>query len=169
MHTNHIVIKKYDSQWLDNFYEIKKILQKKLNGLILSIEHVGSTSVVGLWAKPILDIDIVIKDYSNFELIKMKLSELGYVCEGDLGIPDRFAFCYDEDKSNLFPHHLYVCPVFSETLKRHIFLRNYLQTHEIEKAKYSAIKKSGANLYPDNISKYLNYKSVFIDELYKKM
>ncbi|WP_278752248.1 GrpB family protein [Liquorilactobacillus nagelii] len=147
---------------------MKSILIGKLDGLVLSIEHVGSTSIVGLCAKPILDIDIVIKDYSNFNLITRKLSELGYTCEGNLGIPDRFAFCYDESKSKLSPHHLYVCPVFSEELRKHIFLRNYLSVHKLEKKEYGKIKRRGAELYPDNISKYIEYKSEFIDNIYKK-
>lgn len=169
MHTKHIEIENYDPKWLFNFNKIKNILVVKLDGFILDIEHVGSTAVVGLCAKPILDIDVVIKDYSNFDLIKGKLSELGYTCEGDLGIPDRFAFCYDESKSKLFRHHLYVCPVFSEALKKHIFLRNYLSAHEIERREYCKIKSKGAELYPDNISKYIEYKSGFIDEIYKNM
>ncbi|WP_415617347.1 GrpB family protein [Liquorilactobacillus ghanensis] len=58
---------------------------------------------------------------------------------------------------------------FSEALKKHIFLRNYLSAHEIERREYCKIKSKGAKLYPDNISKYIEYKSGFIDEIYKNM
>ncbi|MGB4439996.1 MAG: GrpB family protein [Sedimentibacter sp.] len=72
---------------------------------MLGIEHVGSTSVEGLSAKPIIDIDIVIKDYSAFELVKEKLALIGYVHDGNLGIKDREAFKY-VSKEHLQQHHL---------------------------------------------------------------
>ena len=62
MHTSEVEVVPYDDCWTKNFLDIKNEILKVLDKLVLSIEHVGSTAVCGLWAKPIIDIDIVIKD-----------------------------------------------------------------------------------------------------------
>lgn len=135
--------------------------------MALSIEHVGSTSVYGLAAKPIIDIDIVINKASDLDEVIEKLNTIGYIHEGNLGIKDREAFKY-EGKEHLQTHHLYVCPKNSEELQRHITFRNFLRTHLDAVEFYSRVKKEGAKLFPDNIEKYMEYKSACISELYKK-
>lgn len=103
---------------------IESILTNKLNGIALRIEHVGSTSVPGLAAKPILDIDIVIESMEHLPRVIRKLDELGYVHEGNLGIKNREAFArrdiyvpYGSQGNEKFKHYLYVCDKESEELK----------------------------------------------------
>ena len=98
------------------FCEIKSEIQEALDQLALAIEHVGSTSVHGLSAKPIIDIDVVIKDYSMLDAVISALERIDYHHEGNLGIAGREAFKY-EGKTHLRKHHLYVCPRDSEELK----------------------------------------------------
>lgn len=92
MRTNHVIVEEYNPEWKNAFELIKNELLTVLNGKIDSIEHVGSTSVEGLAAKPIIDIDIVIDN--NFEEVKKALESIGYIYEGDLGIRGREAFAY---------------------------------------------------------------------------
>lgn len=66
MRTKRVVVESYDKTWTSAFEEIKKEIESAVGDLIIGIEHVGSTSVEGLSAKPIIDIDIIIKDYSIF-------------------------------------------------------------------------------------------------------
>lgn len=94
MRTTHVVVKPYDKKWKMDFEDIKKEIQSAIGDLILGIEHVGSTSVEGLSAKPCIDLDIVIKDYSVFEDVVRGLQAIGYIHEGNLGIKDREAFRY---------------------------------------------------------------------------
>ena len=112
----------YDEQWKHDFLQIKAELTIALGQLAIEIEHVGSTSVQGLSAKPIIDIDVVIEDYSRLENVILALGKIGYRHEGDLGIAGREAFKYD-GKEHLRKHHLYVCPKDSQELKRHIAFR----------------------------------------------
>ena len=135
--------------------------------IIIGIEHVGSTSVEGLSSKPCIDIDIIIKDYTVFNEVVNQLKSIGYIHEGDLGIKDREAFTY-EDKPHLLNHHLYVCPQYSTELHRHITFRNYLRNNKEAVLKYSIIKEQAAKLYPNDINKYMEYKSNCIKELYKE-
>ena len=166
MRTKKVVVLPYDRTWKFAFEEIKREIEGAIGDLIIGIEHVGSTSVEGLSAKPIIDIDVVIKDYSTFDAVVSKLESIGYIHEGNLGIKDREAFKYS-DKPHLQQYHLYVCPQQSEELYRHITFRDFLINNSEAVKKYSAVKEKAAQLFPDNIEKYIEYKSPCIEELYK--
>ncbi len=166
MRTKKVVVLPYDRTWKFAFEEIKREIEGAIGDLIIGIEHVGSTSVEGLSAKPIIDIDVVIKDYSTFDAVVSKLESIGYIYEGNLGIKDREAFKYS-DKPHLQQHHLYVCPQQSVELYRHITFRDFLVNNSEAAKKYSAVKEKAAQLFPDNIEKYIEYKSPCIEELYK--
>lgn len=165
MGTKNVVVLPYDPKWKNDFEEIKQEIVNAVGDLILRIEHVGSTSVEGLSAKPIIDIDVVISDYSVFDSIISRLSTIGYIHEGDLGIKDREAFKYS-DKPHLRKHHLYVCPQNSKELLRHITFRDFLRNNPEAVKKYSKVKENGAKLFPDNMDKYIEHKSPCIEELY---
>ena len=98
MGTKSVVVLPYNEQWEQAFMHIKDEIQESLGSLALRIEHVGSTSVRGLSAKPIIDIDVVIKDYSVFDAVVAALKEIGYHHESDLG----------KKKRRLSTPHLYI-------------------------------------------------------------
>ena len=158
----------YRDEWALAFDAIKSEIMQALGELALVIEHVGSTSVFGMSAKPCIDIDVVIKDYSVFEAVVKKLAEIGYIHEGDLGINGREAFKYS-DKPHLMTHHLYVCPKYSEELKRHIAFRNHLRSNPEAVKMYSEVKETAARLYPSDIDKYIQYKSPYIERIYEQL
>ncbi len=168
MSTKHVIVLPYDENWKNEFEKIRHELSEALGELALSIEHVGSTSVQGLSAKPIIDIDVVINDTSLLNDIIASLQSIGYKHEGDLGIPGREAFKYD-GKEHLMKHHLYVCAKDSLELKRHISFRDYLKSHPEAISEYSRTKEEGALLYPYDIDKYIEYKSPFIERIYKEI
>ena len=165
MRTAKVIVLPYDEKWKTDFEKIKNELVTAIGDLIIGIEHVGSTSVEGMSAKPCIDIDVVIKDYSVFDDVVKRLATVGYIHEGDLGIKDREAFKYS-NKPHLQNHHLYVCPQNSEELHRHITFRNFLRNNPDAVKKYSQVKETAAKLYPDNIDKYIQHKSPYIEEVY---
>ena len=168
MRTKHVIVLPYDQHWEQEFPTIKDELQDALGPLVLAIEHVGSTSVQGLSAKPIIDIDVIIEDSSILGSVIASLARIGYRHEGDLGIVDREAFKY-EGKDHLQRHHLYVCPKDSAELKRHIAFRDYLRTHPDAVREYSRIKEEGARQFPNDIERYIEYKSPFIEKTYAEI
>ena len=107
MRTKKVVVLPYDRTWQSDFEEIKREIEGAIGDLMIGIEHVGSTSVEGMSAKPIIDIDIIIQDYAVFDAVVRRLEAIGYVHEGNLGIKDREAFKYS-NKPHLQQHHL-VC------------------------------------------------------------
>lgn len=165
MQTKNVIVLPYDKAWKSAFEAIKQEIESAIGDLILGIEHIGSTSVEGMSAKPCIDIDVIIKDYSVFDKVIGKLESIGYTHEGDLGIKDREAFKYT-NKPHLMNHHLYVCPQFSEELHRHITFRNFLRDNTDAVKKYSQVKETAAKLFPNDIDKYIEYKSPCIEELY---
>lgn len=165
MRTKQVIVLPYDRTWKTAFEEIKVEIENAIGDLIIGIEHVGSTSVEGMSAKPCIDIDVIIKNYSVFDAVVNKLKTIGYSHEGDLGIKDREAFKYS-NKPHLQMHHLYVCPQHSEELHRHVTFRDFLRNHPDAVRKYSTVKETAARLFPDDIDQYIEYKSPCIEELY---
>ena len=166
MRTAKVTVLPYNEGWRSDFEKIKNELENAIGDMVIAIEHVGSTSVQGMSAKPCIDIDVVIKDYSVFDIVVSRLADIGYIHEGNLGIKDREAFKYT-DKPHLQTHHLYVCPQYSTELHRHITFRDYLRTHPEAVNEYSKVKEKAAQLFPDNIDKYMEYKSHCIAKFYK--
>ncbi|MFT3946439.1 MAG: GrpB family protein [Agriterribacter sp.] len=139
-----MLIEQYTSKWVDNFENIKCEIEKELQGLVYTIEHVGSTSVPNLDAKPIIDIDIIYSNQSEYEKIKLRLEKIGYYHNGNQGIEDREVFKRNNGITNkildTIKHHLYVCPVDSKALERHILSRNYLRKNDWARIKYQQMK-----------------------------
>ena len=161
----NIVVVPYDPNWKHEFERIKIELARALKNTALAIEHVGSTSVPTLYAKPIIDIDIVIDEEALDKVIN-QLREIGYTHLGNLDIAGREAFSYT-NKPHLMEHHLYVCDKDADELKRHLALRDFLRSHEEYCEKYSKIKLEMANRYPHDIDNYIEGKQPIILEIYE--
>ena len=166
MRTKRVVVEKWNPQWKYEYEKIVASLGKDIIYNSIKIEHVGSTSVEGLSAKPVIDLDIVIEK-DKFAIIKELLNKKGYEHEGDLGIEGREAFSYS-GKEELMTHHLYVCPKDSKELFKHITFRNFLKNNPDLAAEYSKVKEKAAVLYPDDIDKYIEFKSEIIERIYKR-
>ena len=139
MRTKRVVVEKWNPQWKYEYEKIVASLGKDIIYNSIKIEHVGSTSVEGLSAKPVIDLDIVIEK-DKFAIIKELLNKKGYEYEGDLGIEGREAFSYS-GKEELMTHHLYVCPKDSKELFKHITFRNFLKNNPALAAEYSKVKE----------------------------
>ena len=139
-----MVVVEYVKEWPQDFLKIKTELQKAIT-VMSNIQHVGSTSIPGMKAKPIIDIDVGLENWSDFEAVKRALAEIGYEYEGDRGITGREAFCRNGKVQNKIldniDHHLYVCSVDNEEYKRHILFRDYLRSHDEARDRYNQIKE----------------------------
>ena len=165
MRTARVIVTPYNAAWATEFERIKKELAAALGDLALGIEHVGSTAVEGMSAKPCIDLDVIIKDELALSEVVSRLASIGYVHEGDLGIKGREAFKYT-DKPHLMSHHLYVCAQNSAELHRHLTFRDFLRGNPEAVEQYSRVKERAAALYPNDIDGYIAYKSPCIAQLY---
>ncbi|MES2727396.1 MAG: GrpB family protein [Bacteroidota bacterium] len=162
-------IQPYNPDWKIEFEKLKQIFNKELQDFEIEIQHVGSTSITGLHAKPILDIDIIINDKKQLGDIAGKLEKLGYISKGEQGISGRFAF---RQSSKLTPstgifknwqeHHLYVCFSDSLALRNHLMFRDILlQDHKLAE-EYSQLKIDLANEKDMTREIYTERKTDFI-------
>jgi len=159
---NSIVIEDFDPQWSTTFETIRLGLATALGPLALRIEHVGSTAVPGLPAKPIIDIDVVIESESDLPAVTDRLATIGYTYQGDLGIARRYAFCSRDPEP---AHHLYVCPKDSPELHRHLLFRDFLRTHPSTAHAYGALKRQiSAEVAGDRVA-YTERKGAFIERV----
>ena len=159
-----IEVREYDSDWSRQFQVYASTLNRALGKLAMSIEHVGSTSIVGLAAKPIIDIDIVISSRLLLKQVIEKLASIGYSHQGNLNILGREAFTHSEDNQ----HHLYVCSIDTPNLHNHLIFRDYLRTHSNVVREYSKLKLQLAIQYRDDREGYTRSKTKFIQSILAK-
>ena len=170
-----ITIEEYNILWESEFYKLQSLINNVIKELVLSIEHVGSTSVTGLATKPILDIDIVIAEYKIFPEVVKSLETIGYYHQGDWSFKGREAFGrkdafvpWNGESTVWMEHHLYVCDKNSEELRRHIAFRDYLREHEDVAAEYGRLKKELAR-ESKNRASYSEGKTAFITSILKEI
>ena len=128
----------YNPEWKTWFEELRDELWPHVSDVALDMIHVGSTSIEGMSAKPIIDIDIVIQTSEYLPMIIARLEKLGYIHVGDLGITGREAF--NLNGTPMYPHHLYVCPSESEALRNHLLLRKHLIENPESFKRYNNLK-----------------------------
>lgn len=161
---SRINVVEYDPQWPETFEQIKNYVWPELGNIAVSIEHVGSTSVVGLAAKPVVDIDIVVEN-SEASLIAVEtLKRLGYLPLGTMGVPGREAF---KRPASAPKHNLYVCLKDSVAFKNHIFLRDLLRKDPEVRNAYAKLKYQLAEQFAGNIDGYCEAKTTFILKILK--
>lgn len=162
-----MLLEKYNPDWITNFEDIKNTLAPALDSIKCHVEHVGSTAVPQLAAKPIIDIDIVYYAPSDFEKIKAVLIALGYFHNGNQGIPEREVFKRTGKSSNkildTIQHHLYVCPHTSKALERHLVTRNILRNNERARLQYQQLKYNLAAMANQERKRYASLKEVDVN------
>jgi GrpB-like predicted nucleotidyltransferase (UPF0157 family) len=141
----------YNPLWEQWFDRLSKPFSEKLRNYNVEIVHVGSTSIKGMSAKPIIDIDITIDNWHNFPEIKQRLYELGYEHQGDLGIKEREAFKLNCEPK--YPHNLYVCHKNSLAFKNHILLKKHLSENTDAFKRYEDLKINLGNT-TSNVDEY---------------
>lgn len=159
------LVEPYNPQWATWFLELHALLGRTLAGHFYAIEHVGSTSVAGMVAKPIIDIDIVMRE-EQFDRIVSYLAPLGYEHVGDQDVPGREAFKLSGPlASTLPPHHLYALYPDAAELKRHLAFRDYLKTHPDEATRLSQHKLELAARFENDRALYIEGKAAMVLEM----
>ena len=163
------LVERYNPEWPERFEEIKTFLGEKITQACIQIEHVGSTSIPEMTAKPIIDLILVIEP-QDFEEIKELLTERGYYHKGDQGIKERDAFDIKDAavKSSIPRHHLYVCPKHSAELKKQIAFREFLRQNKEYAERLSQLKWSLAEEFNNDREAYMEGKAVLCREITEK-
>jgi GrpB-like predicted nucleotidyltransferase (UPF0157 family) len=159
---NPIVIVDYDPGWPELFKKLRACIANALGDLAAAIEHVGSTAVPGLTAKPVIDIDVLLSSSGSLPRAIERLAPLGYTHQGNLGIANREAFSQPLGQP---AHHLYVCPFDSPEYRRHIAFRDYLRTHAETAKLYGELKRNLAAEFRHDRERYTAGKTEFVEKI----
>lgn len=151
----------YSPAWPVEFERVADVLRSALGGLTAEVEHVGSTSVPGLPAKPILDIDVIV-NAADVPAAIGALTSLGYVHRGDLGVAGREAF-FAPDAAPA--RHVYVCERDSLSVRNHLTVRDVLRARQDLREKYAAVKLRLAADPSIDMTAYIAGKSEVLQEV----
>src|SRR4051812_42033756 len=157
--SRRVVVVDHDAAWPRRFEELRAKLWPFLAEVAIRIEHVGSTSVPGLAAKPIIDLTVVVAARSDVQAAIARLAGLGYRHQRNLGIDDRDAFDHPVD---LPRHNLYVCPDGATSLVNQVTFRDVLRTQPDVSRRYGELKRRLAAEYPNDTESYVVGKTDFV-------
>jgi GrpB-like predicted nucleotidyltransferase (UPF0157 family)/chloramphenicol 3-O-phosphotransferase len=155
-----IVIAEYDSAWPALFERLAGPLRAALTGA--TVEHIGSTAVPGLAAKPIIDIDAVVGSPEDVPAAIATVVRLGYVHQGDVGISGRETFLSPPTAP---PHHLYLVVAGGEPHRAHLDFRDHLRANPESARRYAALKRELAERFRDSRNGYTQAKSAFVESV----
>ncbi|CAA7602325.1 GrpB protein [Acididesulfobacillus acetoxydans] len=157
-----VVVVEYDPRWPRMFEAEANLIRGVLGEELIALYHIGSTSVPGIMAKPIIDMMPVVRDIEAVDRFNDKMIELGYEPMGEFGISRRRFFRKGGDART---HHVHIFQEGSEDIVRHLAFRDFLRAHEDAAREYGALKRLLAERFPDDIESYMDGKDSFIKEL----
>jgi GrpB-like predicted nucleotidyltransferase (UPF0157 family) len=167
-----IYVASYDPRWPHMFEEEKKLILDAIGDWTVAIEHVGSTSIPGIAAKPVIDICVGVRRIGEAYKTIFPLSKLGYRCMGEAGIPERLYFKKPADSVSLrLPgavprtHQIHMYETSNPEWERHLAFRDYLRANPGERDEYEALKRRLAIEYTHDIEAYADAKGEFVERV----
>ncbi|MFW9849955.1 MAG: GrpB family protein [Candidatus Thorarchaeota archaeon] len=151
----------YSEEWPVLFETDAAIIREILGDEVVEIHHIGSTSIPGLVAKPIIDILPVVKDIRRVDKYNQQFIDVGYEPRGEFGLPGRRYFAKGGENRT---HHLHIYQVGNSEIDRHLAFRDYMITHPEEAEAYAELKQSLAKQFPYDTPAYCDGKDEFIKE-----
>ena len=152
----------FSERWSVDFDGEAAILQEIFDAEVIKIHHIGSTSIHGLSAKPIIDIMPVVKDITQVDQYDGKMVAIGYEAKGENGIVGRRYFQKGGDDRT---HHVHIYENGSPEIDQHLAFRDFLRAHP-EKAKaYGDLKEKLAQQFPYDIELYIKGKEQLASEI----
>lgn len=165
---SHTTLEQYNPEWIQLYETEKKKLEECFDGEILGIEHIGSTSIPGLPAKPIIDIMILIDSHENVEKFILKLETLGYPFN-QTSLTDKSTERHLFRKGNPTQYHLSIAYADRGGFwKRQLAFRDYLREHPNERDRYAELKHTLIKQDPTGKKGYIEGKTDLINEILDK-
>jgi len=162
-----VIIEEYDSAWIELFKKEKELIVSTIGQYIERIEHSGSTSVIGLASKPIIDIAVGLHslDDAIHCIPLMQQLDYQYVPEYEEELPMRRYFRKPPQDYGKRKYHVHMVETTSDFWKEHIMFRDYLRNHESARDEYALLKKNLATKYEDDRSAYSYAKTDFVNKI----
>ena len=160
-----VAVEPHDRQWEVAAQQTISKLREILGNTAVDIQHIGSTSIKNICAKPIIDIVVGVRDFRDILELNAVLEDNCFIFRGQ-DVPDQYLYvCGDEDSRT---HHIHTVIYNSEAWNNYINLRDYLNCHNEEAQAYSKLKEKLARQYPDDRNTYTKLKSGLIAKILAK-
>jgi GrpB-like predicted nucleotidyltransferase (UPF0157 family) len=154
----------HNPNWPGAFELESRQIALALNDNSIVAHHIGSTAISHIYAKPIIDILLEVKDIRKIDDRTFQLEALGYEAMGEFGIPVRRYFRKNNGTGRR-THQIHAFEIGSPHVERHLAFRDYMTAHPEEAQKYSELKRELADRYPKDIIGYMDGKDGFIKEM----
>lgn len=151
----------YNPNWIHQYKELKEIFSP-IWQKALSIEHIGSTSIPGMSAKPVIDVLVTVEKMEDFKEEKQQMIDLGFTCLKDYIAQNTLNFYQTGNKGDKI-NNIHVCELGSQRHQRFIIMRDYFRTHPDKAKEYSNLKQKNRDKYPDDYVSYREAKKNFLD------
>lgn len=162
----------YVPEWRDAFEVESTSIAGALGDNVVDVHHIGSTAIPGIYAKPIIDVLVEVKDLVKVDAQNLAMQAIGYDAKGEYGIPQRRYFRKNSSDKNgsegRRTHHLHIYEVGSHQVARHLAFRDYMIAHPETAQKYSGLKRKLAREHSTNRAKYIDGKDGFIKAIDRK-
>ena len=155
----------YDKRWVSKFEEESRKLYEIFGAEMIELHHIGSTSVSGLHAKPIIDMMPVVRDIHRVNDFNTAMIAIGYEPKGENGIAGRRYF---QKGGDCRTHHVHIYARGNSEIKRHIAFRDYLLAHPDVAQEYGSLKEKLAQEFPYDIESYIKGKELLASDINRK-
>jgi GrpB-like predicted nucleotidyltransferase (UPF0157 family) len=162
--TREVRVVSYDENWPNLYQQEITRINAVLGEEIVSAYHIGSTSIPGMWAKPIIDILLKVKDIIEIDNYNNEMIALGYEPRGELGILGRRYFSREEPK-DVRTHHIHAYQADNIELERHLAFRDYMIAHPEDIKIYSELKIVLARRFQWDIDGYISGKHLYMERM----
>ncbi|MBI2767860.1 MAG: GrpB family protein [Chloroflexi bacterium] len=161
-----VVLRPYDPLWPARFEAAKAAILAATGELLVALEHVGSTAIPGIGAKPYLDLMPALKTLEDADRLAAALATLGYKDNGEAGIPGRrYLTRYIEGDPHVWKHNVHAYEQGHDEYIRHLVFRDALRASPALREQYWALKQRLAALHRDDVDAYAMAKSDFVDNV----
>ena len=157
----------HNPKWKEMFKAESSQVRKALGKNVVAVHHIGSTAIPCIYAKPIIDLLVEVKEITKVDEQNVSMELLDYKIMGEFGIPGR-RFFRKNNQEGRRTHHIHIFAADSAQVKRHLAFRDYMIAHPEDAQSYSKLKRRLAREYPTNIDRYMDGKDPFIKEIDKK-
>ena len=162
-----VVVVPYDPLWPEAFEQARDEAVLALGSNLLAIHHIGSTSIPGIHAKPVIDMLAVVADLAAVDERNPAMERLGYQPMGEFGIEGRRYFRRD-DAGGRRTHQVHAFADGSPHVGRHLAFRDFLRAHPAVAGQYGTLKQALAAAHPFDIEAYMDGKDGFIKEVERR-
>ena len=163
--TRRVELVPYDTTWPQTFASMRRRILDACGGVVVDVEHIGSTSIPGLAAKDVVDLMPGLRAFEDGTGCVAAMESVGFEYKGEFGIPGRHYFKMDDPVTGKRLHNCHMYAVGHDEWVAHLAFRDYLRAQDDWRDRYETLKRALAVQHPDDVEAYADAKTDFVKEV----